>query len=167
MGSLFVIADPPEESQTLRWHRFRRCGSPRRGPNATLAAFSTLRRCPKQSKRYAGSVFDVAEAPQAAQTLRWQRCRRCGGDPSSPNVTLAAFSTSPNRPKKPERYAGSVFDGFAPLARPPERAQKGSLPTRGLKKVTFQINFKRRIYFFGSPDFSIFWNAWPRYRNVA
>ena len=69
MGNLFVIADPPEESQTLRWQRFRRCGNPRRSANATLAAFSTLRRRPKQSKRDAGTVFKVAEAAEKSNAM--------------------------------------------------------------------------------------------------
>ena len=72
-------------------------------------------------KRYAGSVFGVTEAPEEAQTLRWQRFRRF-------------------------RVVGE-----APRKRP-KRVPAHPRP----KKVTFQINFKRRIDFFGPPDFSKF-----------
>ena len=131
-GSVFEGSATLESGQTLRWQRFRRCGGPRKGPNATLAAFSTLRRRPKQPKRYAGSVFDVAEPPEEAQTLRWQRFPR--------------FRVVGEAPRKS-----------------PKRVPAHPRP----KKVNFQINFKRRIDFFGSPDFFIFWGAWPRSRNVA
>ena len=72
-------------------------------------------------KRCAGSVFGVTEAPEEAQTLRWQRFRRF-------------------------RVVGE-----APRKRP-KRVPAHPRP----KKVTFQINFKRRIHFFGPPVFSKF-----------
>ena len=76
---------------TETWHE--------NGQNVTWATFLSLRIRPKSPKRYAGSVFDVAETPEEAQTLRWPRFRRCGGAPSSPNVTLEPFSRLRRPPK--------------------------------------------------------------------
>ena len=79
VANVFAIAGTPGEAETLRWQRFRRFGGAQRGPNAMLAAFLSLRRRPKRPKRYAGSVFGVAEASEEALTLRWQPFWRCRG----------------------------------------------------------------------------------------